>query len=265
MAKTWGSQYRKLGPRGFLRWLLIKRAGRSSFRKLDEVMARSSLVGTPAVFDPSLFPWVAEFEAGASKVRAELDALLTFREHLPALQEIQPDQISLSEDRRWRTFVLWGFGFRSEANCARCPETTALLERVPGLTSAWFSILAPGKHIPRHSGVTRAVIRGHLGLIVPKGPGRCEMSVAGNLVRWQEGRIVLFDDACKHEVWNETSEERAVLIFDVKRPMRWPGRVASRVLHGLLWLSPFVRDARRNHEKWEARVEGVIPTSSLRL
>lgn len=265
MAKTWRGQYQKLGLQGFLRWLAVKRAGRGAFRKLDDVMARNSLVGTPAVFDPSIFPWVAEFEAGASKVRAELDALLAFREHLPALQEIQPDQYSLSGDRRWRTFVLWGFGFRSDANCARCPETAALLERVPGLTSAWFSILAPGKHIPRHGGVTRAVIRCHLGLIVPKGPGRCEMNVAGNTVRWQEGRVVLFDDACKHEVWNETSEERAVLIFDVKRPMRWPGRVASRVVLALLWLSPFVRDARRNHAKWEARVEGVIPTRSTRI
>jgi len=253
-------RYRQLGPAGFARWFLLKRIGKGIVDRLDAFMATQSTVGNPPVFDGAQFPWVAEFEAEWKAVRGELDSLLEYRELLPTLQSIQPDQKNVSDDDRWRTFVLLGFGHRSERNCRRCPETTRLLEKVPNLTSAWFSILAPGKHIPRHRGITRGVIRGHLGLVVPtRERGRCEMRVEDVTCHWEEGRIVLFDDRCKHEVWNDTPDERVVLIFDVERPMTWAGRAANRTVLRLLRMSPFVREARRNEEAWEERVEGVLP------
>lgn len=43
-----------------------------------------------------------------------------------------------------------------------------LRERLAGLTSAWFSILAPGHHIPSHAGVSKGVVRCHVGLVVPR-------------------------------------------------------------------------------------------------
>jgi aspartyl/asparaginyl beta-hydroxylase (cupin superfamily) len=224
----------------------------------------SSKVGTKAVFDGANFPWVAGLEADWKSVRRELDALLEHRELLPTLHSIQPDQTNLSTDDRWRTFMLWGFGHRSDRNCDRCPETVRALERVPGLISAWFSILAPGKHVPRHRGITCGVIRCHLGLKVPaRERGRCEMQVEDVTFRWEEGRIVLFNDRCKHEVWNDTGEERVVLIFDIERPMSWAGRAANRTLLRLLRLSPFVRDARRNQKAWEERVEGILPAGKV--
>jgi aspartyl/asparaginyl beta-hydroxylase (cupin superfamily) len=225
-------------------------------------MARASLVPGVPVFDRVQFPWVESLESGAPAIRRELDGLLEYREHLPGLREIQPDQMKIDDDGRWKAFVLWGYGHRSVRGCERCPETAAVLGRIPHLESAWFSILAPGKHIPRHSGVTKGVIRCHLGLKVPRGGGRCEMRVADETVRWEEGRCVLFDDSYKHEVWNDTDEERVVLILDVRRPMRFAGRAAYAVLVALLRWSPFVRDARRNQEAWEERAEKVLPAAA---
>jgi len=245
---------RKLGPRAFARWILLKRIGKLSFRRIDEILASQSLVGDPTVFDPQLFPWVAELEADWKKVREELDALLQHRELLRNLQDIQPDQTKVSPDDKWKAFVLYGYGIRSERGCARCPETAKLLERVPGMTSAWFSILAPGKHIPRHAGITKGVIRVHLALKVPQRAERVRMQVGGATCHWREGHCLLFDDSRKHEVWNDTDEERVVLIFDFVRPMRWPGRAAFRVQQWMLRLSPFVRDARRNQIAWEDRI-----------
>lgn len=252
------TRYRKHGARGFLRWFLIKRVGRGAMVALDRFFARQSLVGDPPVVDGGLLPWVAELEADWKLVRAELDALLERRLLLPAFHEIQPDQYNLSRDDAWKAFILMGFGDRSERNCARCPETVRLLERVPGVLTAWFSILAPGKHIPRHAGVTKGVLRAHLGLLVPPAEeGRCEIEVGGTSNRWQEGRVLVFDDSRRHEVWNDTARDRVVLLFDVARPMRWPGRVLLSILVALLRHSPFVRAARRNQRAWERRVEDV--------
>ena len=45
------ARYRKHGPIGFVRWLLIKRVGRGILVATDRFFARQSLVGDPAVID----------------------------------------------------------------------------------------------------------------------------------------------------------------------------------------------------------------------
>ncbi len=67
----------------------------------------------------------------------------------------------------WSTLGLYAFGRKQAANCALCPRTTALVESVPGLTTAGFSRLAPGAHIKPHVGYdeySRYVLRLHLAL-----------------------------------------------------------------------------------------------------
>ncbi len=238
----------------YARWFVVKRMGKRLFRRVDRFLGTQSLVGNPAFFENGVFPWVAEFESQWPQIRKELDAILGMRDELPSLQDIQPDQVTISPDSKWKTFVLWGFGERSEPNCARCPDTSRAIERIPGMNAAWFSILAPGKHIPRHSGITKGNIRCHLGLKVPREREHCRFRVADEMRIWEEGHCLLFDDSCKHEVWNETDEERAVLILDFERPMAWRGRVVNRALQRLLAISPYVRDARRNQLAWEARL-----------
>ena len=249
------TRYRKHGAIGFARWFLIKRVGRGILVATDRFFARQSLVGDPPVIDGRALPWVADLEASWKAVRHEVDGLLAKRELLPPIHEIQPDQYNLSKGDLWKTCFLFGYGARSERNCARCSETVRLLDRIPGVTLAWFSILAPGTHIPRHAGITKGVIRCHLGLVVPRGPGRCELEVDGTYNHWEEGRLLLFDDSRRHEVWNETAEERVVLLFDVVRPMRRPGRALMSAVAQIMRLSPFVRTARRNQLAWEQKLD----------
>ncbi len=255
-------RYRELGAAGFARWFLLKRIGKPIIDGLDRHMLKCSKVGEQALLDSALFPWTEKFEAEWKTVRRELDAVLEYREHLPPLHSLQPDQKNISYDDQWKAFVISGWGHRSEANRRRCPETARLLDGVPGVITAFFSILAPGKHVPRHRGITHGVVRCHLGLIVPpRDKGRCEIAIEDEIYRWEEGRLFLFDDVFKHEVWNETDQERVVLLFDIERPMTWSGRLAQRTVLNLMRMSPFVREARRNEEAWEDRVEGVIPSS----
>jgi len=237
---------------------ITKRIGKRLFRRLNAYLGRQSLVPDAPVLDGKLFSFGDALETDWRAIRTELDAMLEFRESLPRFQDISPDQMKISPDDNWRTLVLFGFGERSEHVCRRCPETTRLLESVPGLQTAFFSILAPGKHVPRHRGVTKGLVRCHLGLKIPDRREKCRMDVGGVNCVWEEGQTIFFDDTYHHEVWNETDQERAVLLFDFERPMTRRGRLVTHALLSLLRTSAYFKDAQRNQAEWEERFADLL-------
>lgn len=236
----------------------LKKLGKTVFRATDESLAKASWLGSGPLYDPLIFPWVPALEAASGEIRGELEHLLAQREQLPTFQDLSPAQQRISDDERWRVFAFYGFGERSGQNCGLCPVTAQTLDGIPGVYNAFFSILAPGKHIPRHHGVTKGFVRCHLGLIVPKQRERCRMDVDGSLVCWEEGKAVLFDDSRPHEVWNDTDETRAVLLFDVPRPMTLRGRALLAVLMGVLRRTYYVEEMLANQRRWEDRTAGVF-------
>jgi beta-hydroxylase len=249
-------------PAGFRR-RIVKRAGKKLFRgTLLEFLSRQSRIPDEPVLDNAYFPWAEQLRAQWPRIRDELETLLEQRAALPSFQEISPDQYRISADDRWKTFMLYAFGKRLDFGCELCPRTAAALAQIPDLSIAFFSVLAPGKHIPRHRGVTKGLVRCHLGLKVPKGPGRCLIEVDDVACEWREGELFFFDDTYPHEVWNETSEERAVLLFDIERPMGFWGRRVSRLMLTALRRTAFYRDAMRNQAAWEKRYRETIGAKS---
>lgn len=253
---------RNRGERAGLRQLALEyhraailRLGKNSRRRINSILAHYSLVGDPAIFESTAFPFVRVLEENWQVIRAEAEAVLQAREALPALHEISPDHDRLSADGTWRAYFLQGYGIRCERSCARCPRTTELLSTVPGLWSAFFSILAPGSHLPRHRGPTKAIVTWHLALIVPKESERCWIEVEGRRCLWEEGRSLIFDDARKHEVSNTSQEDRVVLLLHFRRPMRFPGSWFGRAFLTAMKWSPFVRDAHKNQANWEEAFE----------
>lgn len=195
------------------------------------------------MLDPDVFPWTQPLAENWEAIRDE--ALELMGEDVPALRDISPDHRRLDKKRRWKTFFLWGYGYRSDENCARAPGTAALVDAVPGIFSALFSIHAPGTHLRRHRGVTKGIVTCHLGLVIPKGEG-CRIAVEDEEYRWTPGRWFIFDDTRYHEVWNDTPEERVILLLHVRRPLRGPGKWLDSAFMGLIRISPFVQEARRN-------------------
>jgi hypothetical protein len=90
----------------------------------------------------------------------------------------------------------------------------------------------------------------HLGLITPSARERCWIEVAEQRRIWEEGKILAFDDTCKHEVHNDTDEDRVVLLMHVRRPLRFPGSVVGWLIFKAIQISPFVRDGQRRLHKW---------------
>ena len=121
------------------------------------------------------------------------------------------------------------------------------------MTTAMFSILSPRKHILDHRGPYKGVLRYHLGLIVPHDAEACRIRVGEDIRHWEQGESMIFDDTFNHEVWNDTDETRVVLFVDVLRPLPSPESLINRAIVKAIGYSPFVLDAKRNQEAWEAR------------
>ena len=237
----------------------IARTGRRPIEALERWFGRASLIGDREVFDSALFPWVARLEAEWRTIRRELDGVLAERERLPNLQDISPTQMSITRDDGWKTFIFHAYGYVSDENCRRCPETARLLSTIPNLEVAFFSILSPGKHIPAHKGMYKGLIRTHLGLIVPEPNEKVRMQVGQSMIHWREGECVVFDDTYRHEVWNETDGWRVVLLIDVQRPFPPVIAFLNRALLRLIRLTPFLTDSKKKHRAWEKGFYGQGP------
>jgi beta-hydroxylase len=233
----------------------VFRVGKKLRHKVSALVARSSKVGDRPVYDSAAFPWIARLERHWPAIRAELSAVLEREEAIPPLADISPDHRRIAPRGKWKSFFLHGYGYRLEENLRRCPKTAAAVADIPGLNSAFFSILAPGAHIPRHRGVTKALLTAHLGLVVPKARARCRMQVGDEIVTWREGEAIVFDDTFHHEVWNDTSELRAILLIQFRRPVGPIGRLIGGLFLFGIRRSRFVQNARAELGQWEGAMQ----------
>jgi ornithine lipid ester-linked acyl 2-hydroxylase len=218
---------------------------------IDRFLVRFSTIPNQPILPNTLFPWTAELEGNWQLVQAEAESLLRDRMSVPSVREISADHEKIAVDEKWRSFFFWAYGIRADANCDRCPQTAQLLDKIPGLLSAFYSVMLAGAHVPQHAGPTKAILTAHMGLIIPLKRQDCHMQVADQNVVWEKGRLVIFDDMYPHEVWNRTDEDRIILLVHVKRPLRFPGSLIRDGLFALLRASPFVKDGVRNVERWE--------------
>ena len=114
---------------------------------------------------------------------------------------------------RWDVYGIYGVdGQRIEGNARKCPETARIVESIPNMRTAGFSMLAPGCQISPHKGYTDKVLRCHLGLIVPDGD--CHLRVGETTYTWEVGSAFVFDDRLIHEAWNLTDSPRYILLVD---------------------------------------------------
>src|SRR5262249_50794576 len=100
-------------------------------------------------------------------IKEELVSILRAKPSIPRYHDIDFLQFSISG--RFDILMLYAMGERPSANRSLCPGTCALLDEIPDLFQAFFSILDAGKSIPRHKGPYRGYLRYHLALKVRGG------------------------------------------------------------------------------------------------
>jgi len=220
---------------------------------VEALNLKCAKLGNPPVYQNATFPWAAEVEKEWHLIRAELDRLLLRKADLPSFHDISTDVATISTDAGWKTFFLTGYGLTSENNTQMCPETWRIVQKIPGLQTAMFSIFEPGKHLPAHRGPYNGVLRLHLGLKVPPHPDKIAIRVDTQVCHWQEGRALIFDDAFEHEAWNHSDETRVVLFVDFDKPLRFPANLFHKALLSIAIFTPFIREGVENHSAWEKK------------
>ncbi len=225
--------------------------GRLFADRAENFIAKKGLVEDLAIYEKEAFPWVEKLEDHWEEIRQELDDVMAFRDQIPSFHEILKEASAITTDSDWKTYFLVAPGMQCDANQAKCPRTTQLLEHIPGLHTAFFSILSPRKHIPAHRGPFCGVLRYHLGLLVPEPKEQCRIRIGTQTRYWEEGKSLIFDDTYNHEVWNDTDGFRVVLFVDFARPMKSP---YDKLLNWVLKAAantPLLKEAGDKQKSWE--------------
>lgn len=134
----------------------------------------------------------------------------------------------------WKRFYLTWYGEPLASAHTLCPNTVALLEKIPEVKAAMFALLPPGAKLNPHRDPFAGSLRYHLGLVTPNSDA-CRIFVDGEEYSWRDGEDVVFDETYVHWAENRTDQTRVILFCDVERPLRTPllrgiNRVVSRVL-----------------------------------
>jgi aspartyl/asparaginyl beta-hydroxylase (cupin superfamily) len=183
--------------------------------------------GLPQIqyYETADFGWVPAIEADTDAIRQELRAVLAdglegFTPYIRS-EPHQPRDHPLLDKKDWSALFLCENGKRFEEAITRCPKTWEAVQAAPqqwierSSPTVMFSLLRPGTRIPAHTGVYNIRLTCHLPLIVPPA---CGFRVGNEVREWTEGKLLVFDDTIEHEAWNESDEDRVVLIFDICRP-----------------------------------------------
>jgi aspartyl/asparaginyl beta-hydroxylase (cupin superfamily) len=226
----------------------------------ERLNLRYATLGNPFIYDNAAFPWAAGVEREWRTIRAELDRVLVRKDEMPNVQEITADAAAITQDSGWKIFVLVAYGIRSEPNIGLCPETWRIVRAIPGLKTAMFSVFEPGKRLPPHRGPYNGVLRLHLGLLVPEPGAHLGIRIGPEFRTWQEGKVLIFDDAYEHEAWNESGDPRVVLFVDFVKPLRLPASLLNRVLLRLAPFTPYLREGNDNLRQWERRFHAAAQT-----
>jgi aspartate beta-hydroxylase len=200
-------------------------------------------IDTPAVLDiDRYFPAAREFVAQWQNIRAEAFEVRRNLDRVPRFHDIMKEQadISANDGRDWRMFIMRAYGIDVSENLSRCPTVESLIKDRPDIMSCVFSFLAPGKHIPKHRGPFRGILRFHLMLTMPRTPDgdvAAVLEINGKPYRLSDGDCLLWDDTFPHEVWNRSGEVRIALLLDVWRPeMPYDMELLSRLVVGVVKL-----------------------------
>lgn len=241
-----------------------RKSVKESLNSVGNFLIRQSHLPAQPVMDSGDFPWAAMLEENFPVIQRELDRVMEFRESLPQLHEMQREQYRVNADNNWKVFVISGWGHESEVGEQLCPETARILREIPGVRSAIFSILDAGAQIPDHRGHIKGLLRGHLAMRVPREREKCFLRVEDKVCHWEEGKLLIFDDSYRHEVQNNTDEERIVLLLHFDRPMNRLGQFTNAVLMSAIRKSPFVKKAIRNHNQWEDQFRKQLTAAGVK-
>lgn len=160
------------------------------------------------------FPFLLDIEDQWEAVWSEIETL----------GKKQYSDYEHSKDGGWKLMLLVMIDTYNEEYEEQCPITFKLLRKIPNLTFAAVSKLSSFSNIHPHKEWIKEdekllynngnLHRAHLGLKIPNDKAACAMRVGDEIRSWTPGKFLMFNDSIEHEVWNNTNEDRVVLVLD---------------------------------------------------
>jgi hypothetical protein len=135
--------------------------------------------------------------------------------------DMRDQRSGLTDGRNWTVFPFYdGFGKLQVDNARRCPRIAEFLGSRAGIGSigcmAFFSIMNPKTHVPRHTSELNTRMRYHLGIEVPERD--IHFRIHDQLITWKQDRCIKIDDSYEHEVFQQSDRRRVVFVLDLPHP-----------------------------------------------
>jgi len=168
----------------------------------------------PCFYDVETLPGTKLLRENYAAIRREVEAY--YAEHGHEIgANFTPYRYS---EKGWRTVNLYSYFLRYEENCKKFPVIDSVVSRIPGMCLAQVAVLEPRTRIKAHFGDTNAIVRSHLGLVVPGDLPDIGIQVGRERKCWKEGDVLALQIARRHYAWNFTDRTRLVLVVDTFRP-----------------------------------------------
>ena len=197
----------------------------------------------PVWHDPvKVLPVASVLEANYAIIRSELEGILrtgTFENFDQQTRNAETQFGPRGDD--WLTAYLFRKGEPIKEVCAQAPRTCQILQQRPeignckmGGSGAGFLRMRPGGRLKPHFG-NAPRLSVHLGLIVPD--GEISMYVGYEEMKWEEGKVIAFDDTFIHQVLHNGVEPRYVMNLWMCHPCdpydgKLPGEQVPEYCHG---------------------------------
>jgi len=118
----------------------------------------------------------------------------------------------------WKRFYLKWYDDVLPSAQALCPKTVALVQSIPSIKGAMFTVLPAGAKLGGHRDPFAGSLRYHLGLVTPNSEA-CRIVVDGVPCSYYDGKGFVFDETFIHWAENRTDTNRIIFFCDVERPM----------------------------------------------
>jgi aspartyl/asparaginyl beta-hydroxylase (cupin superfamily) len=210
------------------------------------------------------YPELRVLEQRYPVIRDECLALLDQRERITDITRLAGGYTADGIHAiRWKAFMLKS-GELIPENAKLCPKTAELVGNLPGVYTAFFSILEPKQYITPHCGYFKGFVRYHLGVVIPNDNNDRsswlrinadpEDNASGDRSRverapkhyWKNGRGFIFDDTNLHDASNDSDQVRVVLWVDVLRKLPRPLSLYAKACIALISREPSIRKVRKN-------------------
>jgi aspartyl/asparaginyl beta-hydroxylase (cupin superfamily) len=197
----------------------------------------------PIMTDPlPAFPESAELVLRFDELRDEVDRLVDVRDLTPYgdIDPVRAAQVSTG----WRLYYAYMLGVVNDRAHEDVPLLVGFAERTPRVVNAIVAQLPPGVGLDAHEGPYAGILRYHLPLRVST-DNPPSLRVGTEYHTWSEGRPILIDDTFDHQVYNESTGTRIMLIIDVLRPLNPALDLLNRVCLRLKrrWSAQMIADA----------------------